>query len=117
MCSTTPAPAGDGDTKSWFEFYKWTADGETYLPVKHPFISAEAGDFLWMVMDGRVLGGVPILRVETPTLPVQTQEVWFDASQILESPEFQPMIKGREIDPDVGELLLRTSTPRRLKKD
>lgn len=84
MVGSDKAPAGDGNTASWFEYYKWNADGETYVPVRHPFIEAEEGDFLWFVLDSKVLGGVPILRAETPSLPVQIQELWFDASQIVE---------------------------------
>lgn len=82
MTGVDPAPAGDGDTKTWFEYYKWNSDGETYVPVKFPFKAAEAGDFLWFVMDGKILGGATILRVETPPLPVQRQEIWFDSSTI-----------------------------------
>ena len=33
MNSVDPAPAADGDTKSWFEYYKWDVDDFAFVPV------------------------------------------------------------------------------------
>lgn len=110
MTGVAPAPAGDGDTKSWFEYYKWNNGGETYVPVRFPFKEAEAGDFLWFVMDGKVLGGASILRVETPPLPTQRQELWFDSSTIR---VFPLGALPSELDLDaLGDDLLALTVPR-----
>ena len=81
MKSEAPAPAGDGDTGTWFSFYKWNIEDENFVPRRQPFLPIEAGDFLWFVMDGVVKGGVPVLRVELPSLPHQQQEIWYDPRQ------------------------------------
>lgn len=61
MNSADPAPATGGDTKSWFEYYKWNVDGPTYVPVSEEFPLALDPDhrpYLWFVMDGNILGCV-----------------------------------------------------------
>ena len=84
MRAANPAPAGDGDTGSWFLFYKWNIDEENYVPQYQPFLDASPGDFLWFVMDGLVRGGAPVLRVENPSLPHQRQEVWYDTKESVD---------------------------------
>lgn len=117
MVSTSPAPAGDGDTKSWFEYYKWNG-GETFVPVSFPFLSAEEGDLLWFVMDGKVLGGAPILRVETPSLPVQRQELWFNSDDMLELPGSLVLDSGALVEgvfvPSLVDLMLSVSVRRKV---
>lgn len=114
--STDPAPAGDGDAKSWFEFYKWRAEGEQFVPVKYDhfkgFIDAEPGDMLWFVIDSTVIGAAPIVRVETPSLPVQKQELWYDADKILETEDARYLLGGRYISEDIASSLLERSKPR-----
>ena len=115
MTGTDKAPVGDGDTKSWFEYYKWNAEGEQYVPVKYPFFEGvEPGDFIWFHMDGFFWGGAPVVRVETPSLPVQTQEVWFDADQMLQvAVRTEPVFDvGRYLSDETGNDLLRLSRPR-----
>jgi len=97
MKSNAKAPAGDGDTKSWFLYYKWNIEGESWVPKEAPFYEAEPGDMLWFVIDGTLLGGVPILRIENPSLPHQNQDVWYDAGKILESPE-GGLREGEQVD-------------------
>lgn len=85
MRSDDPAPAGDGDTGTWFQYYKWGAkDGETFVPKKWPFLAAQEGDRLWFVLDETILGYAPLLRVETPAARTQSQELWYDASKTYE---------------------------------
>jgi len=84
MESDDPAPAGDGDTRSWFMFYKWNVDGPSFVPRAFPFLDAEIGDFIWFALDGVIVGGAEITQVETPTLRVQTQELWFNPEDGLE---------------------------------
>jgi hypothetical protein len=82
--SPVGALAGDGDTESWFRYYKWDTTGEVFVPVRAPFLAAEVGDTLWFSMDGELLGCAPIHRVDTPLRPTQTQELWYDADKIEE---------------------------------
>lgn len=70
MNSSDPAPASGGNTKSWFEYYKWDVDGQAYVPVKEDdLIGFEPGpgNVLWFVMDSTILGCVPIIAA-MPTL-------------------------------------------------
>jgi hypothetical protein len=116
--STDPAPAGDGDAKSWFEFYKWKAEGEQFVPVKHDhfkgFINAEPGDFLWFLVDGVLLGTVPIIRVDTPSIPTMKQELWYDADKMMELPEpVHYFADGRNIRETEAQDLLKRCRPRK----
>lgn len=90
MNAKTKAPAGDGDTESWFYFYKWGRGvGETYLPQPPPFFEGAApGDFIWPAFvargfEGRIvavpLGAAQIMRVEQER---HVQEIWYDADDI-----------------------------------
>lgn len=63
MKSTDPAPAAGGDTKSWFEHYKWDVDGIAFVPVPEGMLvdlESRPVDVLWFVMDNLVLGCAPI---------------------------------------------------------
>jgi hypothetical protein len=77
-------PAGDGDTASWFRYYKWAVEGETFVPVhgRDP-LPVGAGDMVWFAMGSKILGGAPILRVEVE-FSRQLQEIWYNADDILE---------------------------------
>jgi hypothetical protein len=68
--SGAPAPAGGGETRGWFFFYKWHAEGEGFLQVASPgsrtaALGASAGDRVWFVLDGAVIGRVVIASVES----------------------------------------------------
>jgi hypothetical protein len=82
MESEAKAPAGGGDTKSWFHFYKWDTEGEVFVPRKRPFYDASPGDYLWFFMNSQLLGGTHILRVELEESQ-GIQEIWYDAGQRL----------------------------------
>lgn len=86
MRGSDPAPAGDGSTESWFRYYKWPAESEpsfeAFVPRRAPFLDVEPGDLLWFAMDGHVLGCVPLLRVDTPSLPTQVQELWYRSAEV-----------------------------------
>ena len=60
-----PAPSAGFDMGSWFDYYKWNTEGETFVPVsgdaRLEFLRAKEGDWLWFIVDGLVLGCVVIL--------------------------------------------------------
>lgn len=115
MVSAAPAPAGDGDTASWFRYYKWPGDEEAYVPRRSPFLRAVPGDYLWFVLDGLVLGGVELERIEIPSLPTMKQELWYDQKKIVElypTPSPPSMTSEGDIDESVGAQWLKTAHKR-----
>jgi len=120
MKGSDPAPAGDGDTKSWFAYYKWGNPTVNCVPVSSPYLSAEPGDFIWFVMDGDVLGGARVFSVETPSLPHQKQEIWYRPEDVLEIPPEARVDWGwsylgwttAEISEDRGEVFLSSARPK-----
>lgn len=63
MNSSDPAPATGGDTKSWFEYYKWDVGGHAYVPVPEAALldyEAQSVDVVWFLMDGELLGCCPV---------------------------------------------------------
>lgn len=89
MHGESPAPAGDGDTESWFHYYKWPDDGDgdfdAFVPKSYPFLEAAPGDRLWFVLDGKVVGYAPLTQVETPPHPAQKQELWYYTGEIVKN--------------------------------
>lgn len=68
MRADDPAPATGGDTKSWFYYYKWDVDDFAYVPVDEAAMlgfdpKLDGTDVLWFVLDGALLGCVPIHAV------------------------------------------------------
>lgn len=112
MKSDAPAPAGDGDTRSWFFFYKWNADGEMYVPQRAPFLEVEAGDMVWFVMDDAVLGGAPILRVEEE---MRCQEIWYRGEAVraftVPMPIPEDFLAAREVPEAIAEPWLDLVAP------
>ena len=120
MEPNAPAPAGDGDTESWFRFYKWNVEGETFVPRKPPapfFTDVSPGDFVWFAFYGfgegarhcaLVLGGAQIVRVEDEN---RMQEIWYRGDDLyelnppLESEEFRT-----EVPSEVAEQWLTKAT-------
>jgi hypothetical protein len=59
MNADDPAPAAGGDTKSWFEYYKWDVGGHAYVPVPEAALidyEFRSVDVVWFIMDGELLG-------------------------------------------------------------
>ena len=87
LISGAAAPAGGGDTGSWFRFYKRQNDGETFVPVAAD-VSAEKGcrvrpgDRLWFVLDGEIVGGVSVLRVVSDELR-GSSELWYAGGELV----------------------------------
>lgn len=104
--SRKAAPAGDRDTGSWFYYYKWNVDDEVYIPVSSLYLSrfmeAKPGDFLWLAMDGWVLGGASIIRVEYE-LSQRRIELWYNAGAKRIMPERLIHYSAiGEVPPEVG---------------
>lgn len=84
------APAGDGDTKSWFLFYKFRVEGETFVPKTTPLFAAEPGDYIWFAFESNVVqgvrpkifGGAQIVRVEEVSRG--QQEIWYRGDQVID---------------------------------
>ncbi len=117
------APAGDGDTKSWFQFYKWNVEGEVFFPLPMPGLDGVVpGDYLWFAEEGfggpakgfgwLVFGGVPLLRIEEEN---RVQELWYHGEDVLEL-EPKIMLGGplvpKWIDAEVANEWLMKATRR-----
>ena len=106
MQAASKAPASGGDTKSWFHFYKWDIGGEVFVPQQRPFLEAKEGDFLWFVMDGEVLGGSKIIRIEREESQ-GVQELWYRGDDLykLEPPSrlSEDACAVRQVTDKVGE--------------
>lgn len=85
MVSNTPAPAGAGDTDSWFRHYKLESGGETFVPSKEEYEALE-GDLLWFAMDAVIIGYAPILRQLEDGFN-NKWELWFDSTQYVPTPQ------------------------------
>lgn len=105
------APAGDGDTKSWFLFYKFRVEGEVFVPKLVPFFSVEVGDYIWFAFEGQVLqgvrpkvfGGAQIVRMEEES---RHQEIWYRGDEVLEFEEdivFEGAHGALEVPPKEAE--------------
>lgn len=105
MDGSAPAPAGDGDTRSWFLFYKWNVEGEVFVPHKRPFLDIAAGDYLWFVLDGALLGYVIVLR--TIQELHYMQEIWYAGDETFELDD--GIVLDRERNTQSSELPAETA--------
>lgn len=91
-------PAGDGTTSGWFYYYKWDVDGEAYMPFPENLATGEAspepGDLLWFVMDGNLLGYVPLTEARHDQLN-QRVEFCYDTNRIMALPLPPPPVQLR----------------------
>jgi len=81
-----PDPINHRGMKSWFYFYRWRMEEEVWLPVQELDVldlMPAQDDVVWLVMDGRILGSSPILRVEE-SFPSGRYELWYDARNVRE---------------------------------
>lgn len=113
MDSEAKAPAGDGDVRSWFLFYKWKVEGEVWVPQGIPFLTASPDDFLWFAFGRVVFGGAQIVRVEIEESQ-RRQELWYSGQDVFEL--FPPHIfvpewlAVRQVPAEVAERWLTTAT-------
>ncbi len=86
MRAKAPAPMTRRDTESWFKYYKWEVEGETFVPrllgPDVPPWEIKEGDRLWFSMDDWIIGAVPVLRVELEESQ-DKQEIWYDPARAL----------------------------------
>lgn len=113
MRSEDPAPAGDGDTGSWFRHYKWAVDDQVFVPKRYPFLDATEVDYLWFSLDGVLLGGVPLDAVDTPSTPTQRQELSYHTKKILEMPPGCACEWEGEVTKEQGDKWLRMAWQKR----
>lgn len=92
MRAGEPAPAGHGDTKSWFEYYKVGNGPHTFVPFPFGSIVEDElpspGDRLWFAMDGFLTGVTAITSTETGCFADSKLEVYYDSDKI------SPVIAG-----------------------
>ena len=98
MQAGAPAPAGHGDTKSWFEFYKKDAGDHVFVPFPAGSIEEDklpgVGDKLWFAMDGFLTGVANITEVFTSCLSRTHVEVYYNSDKIVPvSVESQAAVK------------------------
>jgi hypothetical protein len=86
MTSTKQAPAGGGDTESWFRFYKLEAREEVYVPSSRAYDDLKEGDLLWFAMDSVIIGYAPLLRQQRDEIN-DAWELWFDSSKYVAAPQ------------------------------
>jgi hypothetical protein len=80
MKSSDPAPIGD--TGSWFRFYKWEAEGETFIPRRTGrHLPVSPGDVLWFLLDDVLVGCVEVLRSTIDPMGRDVQEVWYEPAR------------------------------------
>ena len=88
MIGGADAPVGTGDTRSWFYHYKVGIGGEVFVPV----FSGEADEMgetnlLWFVMDGVVIGYVPLRRQVMDNFNGRL-ELWFNSDEYTDIADF-----------------------------
>ena len=87
MRAGEPAPAGRGDTKSWFEYYKVGNGPHTFVPFPAASIEEEeppnVGDNVWFSMDGFLTGVAKITDVQLGSLMSSAVEVYYDSDKII----------------------------------
>jgi hypothetical protein len=114
--SSDPDPVKTGDTLSWFRYYKWCNEGETFIRLNKEYADIKAGDYLWFSMDRDLFGGVRIKEAEVYTLggsEVNFIEVFYDGESMLQVP---PMFlcsrrMCSNLPADAGDVLLKYSSP------
>lgn len=96
MVAAAPAPAGLGDTKSWFDYYKSGAGPEVFVPFTAEQLPAKVlpnvGDALWFAMDGLIFGVARITDAMDDYVTGKV-EVYYDSDHIvpvLDSPDALP---------------------------
>lgn len=87
MRAGEPAPAGHGDIKSWFEYYKMGNGPDTFVPFPAGSIAQEdlpsAGDTLWFAMDGFLTGVTKITSINEGSFMNDKLEVYYDSDKIV----------------------------------
>lgn len=94
MKADDPAPATGGDTKSWFEYYKWDVGGHAFVPVPESALTDlefQALEVVWFIMDGELLGCCKVDAVH-PSLSNNMVELHYNTENM------QVAAKGAYID-------------------
>lgn len=93
MVGKAKAPAGTGDTASWFRHYKWQVEGDVFVPAAVPFLHARPGDLIWFVLDGILLGHAIIADVREDVFG-RRQEIWYQGHTVRPHPKAKKL-RGR----------------------
>lgn len=92
MNGSDPAPAGGGDTKSWFEYYKVGTGPDVFVPFTAEQLPEEerpnVGDLLWFIMDGFPTGVTKITGALVDPMHWGSVEVFYDSDRVT------PVISG-----------------------
>lgn len=87
MRGNDPAPAGGGDTKSWFEYYKVGTGPDVFVPFTSEQLPPEhrpnPGDYLWFFMDGFLTGVTKVTGVLVDPLNNAVVEVYYDSDRVV----------------------------------
>jgi len=86
MYSDGAAPAGGGNIKSWFEYYKLDNGPGTSIPFYEGDMPDDelplVGDLLWFVMDAVVIGVCKITGVTGDPLNKRV-DVFYDSNKVV----------------------------------
>lgn len=86
MYSDGAAPAGGGDIKSWFEYYKLDNGPGTSIPFFEVDMPEDemplVGDLLWFVMDAVVIGVCKITGATCDPLNKRV-DVFYDSDKVV----------------------------------
>lgn len=87
MRAGDPAPAGHGDIKTWFEYYKMDTGPDVFVPFPPGSLGEDEhpgpGDKLWFAMDGFLIGVTDVTGFNAGGFYTDKLEVYYDSDKIL----------------------------------
>src|ERR1019366_8541306 len=94
MHGRDPDHAKNGDMRSWFMFYRWEKQEETFLPFDRSQASVletkkempAVGDVIWICLDYEVFGSTTVTGV-VEDCANERWEIWYDGAEVKAVPE------------------------------